>query len=166
MSSSDRPRPPSRRAALLGFAALAGCGFAPVYGPDSAALALRDSVAVDAPQTVDGYRLRRALEDRLGRAAPPAFRLSLSYDVTESATAITPGGTASRSTLAGVVRYALRAEGGEAVLVQGQVDSFASYATTGTTVATRAAAEDARARLAMGLADLLVTRLTLSAPGR
>lgn len=164
MSLSDRPRPPTRRAALIGLAALAGCGFVPVYGPGGAGQALLGSVAVDVPQTVDGFRLRQAVEDRLGPVARPAYRLTLSYDVIEAANAITPDGTASRMNLTGTVRYILRAEGGETALTMGQVDSFISYTTTGTTVATRAAADDARLRLAVALADQLLARLAIAAP--
>ena len=160
MSSSDRL---CRRSLLLGTLALGGCGFTPVYGPDGPALALRDSVTVEGPDTVDGYQLRQHLQDQLGRATAPAYTLSVTLDITEDSGAITADGTISRFTLTGQSTYALRASGSETVLAQGSVDSFTSYAATGTTVATRSAADDARDRLTRILADLVMTRLVIAA---
>ena len=44
-------------------------------------------------------------------------------------------------------------------VARGQVSSFTSYSTTGTTIATLAAEQDAHKRLARLLADQVVTRL-------
>ena len=44
-------------------------------------------------------------------------------------------------------------------ITSGTVEAFTSYAATGSTVATQAAEDDARARLAVLLADMIVTRM-------
>ena len=51
-----------------------------------------------------------------------------------------------------------------ATVTKGQVSTFTSYSTTGTTVATLTAEYDARQRLARMLADQVVTRLLAAAP--
>ncbi|WP_330449555.1 hypothetical protein FLP41_04955 [Paracoccus marcusii] len=51
------------------------------------------------------------------------------------------------------------------MITQGRVSSFTSYSTTGTTISTLAAEGDARERLALMLADQVVTRLLAAASG-
>ncbi len=148
-----------RRAALLSLVAVSACGFAPVYAPGNAASALRGATAFEAPDTVAGFRLRARLEDRLGRSSAPQYNLRVDLDIGEDSVAITPEGDITRVTLPGAARYALTNSDG-ILRTSGQVNSFTSYSTTGTTVATGAAANDARDRLAIILADLIVTRLT------
>lgn len=152
---------PTRRRALVALAAFAGlgaCGFTPVYGPGSAALALRGRVTITAPRTVEGYRLLSRLEERLGRPDGATLALDVTLDIARDRVAVAEDGSITRFTLPGEATFALRDAGG-VVLVSGTVDAFTSYSTTGTTVATRAAETDARARLAMILADLIMTRL-------
>jgi LPS-assembly lipoprotein len=151
----------SRRSALLGLVALTGCGFTPVYAPDSTASALRDSVQITAPATVEGYALLQALRDRLGNGAAPNYALTVTLDITEVAAATTPAGNTTRYTLPGKATYNLTTLEGTP-LVSGAVDSFTSYSATGTTVATSTAQADARARLAQILADQIVTRLSVA----
>lgn len=151
----------SRRAALMGLLAVAGCGFTPVYAPGSTASTLRGQVQITAPETVEGYRLLQALRDRLGRAATPAYDLQVSLDITQVAAATTAEGSTSRYTMPGRATYVLTTLSGE-VLAEGDVDTFTSYSATGTTVATSAAEADARARLAALLADQIVTRLSVA----
>ena len=150
-----------RRIALLGLLALAGCGFTPVYGPGSTARALRDSVQITAPETVEGYRLLQALRDRLGDSTGTAYDLSVTLDISEVAAATTPDGSTTRYTLPGRASYVLTTLAG-ITLTQGTVDSFTSYSATGTTVATSTAQADARARLAQLLADQIVARLAIA----
>lgn len=110
------------------------------------------------PATPAGYRLRSRLEDRLGRAERPTWGLAVDLDVAEEATAIAADGSQTRFTLLGRARWRLiDAEG--AAVAAGEERAFTAYSTTATTVATDAAAEDARDRLATMLADQLVIRL-------
>lgn len=145
----------------MAFVAVAGCGFTPVYAPGGAALALRDSVGVVAADTPFDYRLRTALEDRLGLAGSPVYTLTVETEVDEIEAAITPDGSITRFNLPGEAIWVLSDAATGAELATGAVDSFTAYSTTGTTVATRTAEQDARDRLAITLADLIVARLVV-----
>jgi LPS-assembly lipoprotein len=48
---------------LLGALALSGCGFTPVYGPESGARTLLNTVEVDPPRDREGYLLVRHIEE-------------------------------------------------------------------------------------------------------
>ncbi len=158
------PEVPTRRAALLGCLALGACGFTPAYAPNGAARALRQSVDIStASDTVFDYRLRTALEDRLGGATTPLYDLRLETRIDEVSAAITPGGSVTRYNLTGRTDYLLAERASGLELARGSVTSFTGYSATGTTVATRAAADDARDRLAEALADLVVNRLIMAA---
>lgn len=156
----------SRRRALgafAGFAALSACGFTPVYAPGGAALALQGKVAITAPATVEGFRLRAQLEERLGRAEGATYALDVALMIDRDRVAVAEDGTVTRFTLPGEATFTLRGTDG-AVLASDTVSAFTSYSTTGTTVATRAAEMDARARLAVILAELILTRLLAFTP--
>ena len=71
---------------------------------------------------------------------------------------ITPSGAITRYTLKGRASYALvRLENGQTV-TSGSVDSFTSWSTSGSTVATLSAEQDAHRRLMIILADQVVAR--------
>lgn len=156
--SSDRTPRLSRRAALLGLVGVAGCGFAPVYGSGGTASALRNTVRVTAPRSVDGFRFGQALEGQLGRATSPSYDLTVTLDIGSAPVAIASDNSATRITLPGKATYVLTGPDGAAVAT-GSVDAFTGYSATGSTVATRAAETDARERLVVILADMIVTRL-------
>ncbi len=159
MSWSDRRRALGLLAALP---LLAACGFAPVYGPGRAGGPLQGRLRPDDPDTEDAFRLNARLEDRLGRPGASALRLAHEISVTEDAGLATADRSASRIRLLGTVRY--RVLEGERLLTEGHAEGFTAYSTTATPLATRAAAEDARRRLMVLLADGMVTRLQASAP--
>lgn len=153
--------PPVRRAALLGcLLVLGACGFAPAFAPDGPTLPLREQVeVVTTDTTAFDYRLREALSWRLGRPVSPTYRLLIESEVDEVSAAITPGGSVTRFNLPGKAAFTLTDRATGEVRATGTVTSFTGYSATGTTVATRSAADDARDRLAVQLADLIVTRL-------
>ena len=70
----------------------------------------------------------------------------------------------TRYSLNGSADFRLTDAASGATVTEGQVSSFTSYSTTGTTVATLTAEYDARQRLARMLADQVVTRLLAAAP--
>lgn len=144
---------------------LAGCGFAPAYGPAGAGSALQDRVAVEAPGTPDGFLLRARLEDRLGRAREGALRLGVGLSVEEVAAAVTPEGAITRFDLVGRAPWRLADAGGE-TLAEGTASAFTGYSATETTVASGAGEADARERLTVLLADAVVARLLLLPPER
>ncbi|EYD73327.1 LPS assembly lipoprotein LptE [Limimaricola hongkongensis] len=153
---------PTRRAALLGALALGGCGFAPAYGPGSDAARLRGRVAVEVPATVSGYLLRARLIDRLGPAREAAYRLDVDTSEQSEQAAISADGAVLRYRLLGRATFALRPAGGGTALAEGTVEAFAGYSSTLGTVASGAAERDARERLAVLLADQVMTRLLVT----
>jgi LPS-assembly lipoprotein len=144
---------------VAAFCLVAGCGFTPVYGPGGPGAALRDAVTVEAGETVLDYRLRVALEDRLGTGS--AYRLAVATRVDEVQAAVTSEGTITRFNLVGVAEWVLRDAAG-AEVARGEVRGLTGYLTTGSTVATEAAARDASGRLAVILADQIVARLAMA----
>lgn len=145
--------------------ALSGCGFAPLYGPDGSGGALRGATAITAPQTVEGYRLLSRIEDRLGPVATARWHLTVTLAVGSETAAVSSTGVISRTNLTGDATYRLTDLAG-ALLAEGRVSGFTGFGTGGSTVATAAAEADARDRLAVILADAILTRLSvLDLPG-
>jgi LPS-assembly lipoprotein len=148
---------------MLAALPLAACGFAPAYAPGSAANGLRGAVEMAEPRNPEAYDLVVRLEERLGRPAAPAYDLSYQIDLREIDLAISQANAITRYNVEGEVRYSLRRRADEAVVSEGELRSFTSYAASGTTVATDAARIDARRRLMRLLADQMVTRILADA---
>lgn len=155
----------NRRAFLLSLAALplAGCGFQPVYGTGSPASNLRDRIAYRAPNTPEGFRLRARLEDRLGRVEQGDYLLTVQLDIEEVAVVISSDQDTNRYNLPGTADWVLTRPGDDAPVASGTAETFTAYSAFGTTVATQEAQDDARDRLAIALADLVVTDLMMAA---
>lgn len=143
----------------LSSLALAACGFSPAYGPGGVGSALRGSIELPDPQDRDGYDFHNRLRDRLGDPTAPRYRLVYSLSSEPVGAGILPSGAITRYTLTGRARYNLVALDGGAILTSGQVESFTSWSTSGSTVATLSAEADAHRRLMVILADQLMTRL-------
>lgn len=146
-----------RRGFLLGALALGACGFEPVHAPGSDAL--RGKIEFAAPTDRNAFDYVAQLERRLGRAAAATLDLSYDITVTRAGGGYTPDGAITRFTLEGVARFVVIDRATGAQKGAGRVQSFTSYATTGTTVATMTAETDAHKRLMVILADQTVTRL-------
>jgi LPS-assembly lipoprotein len=153
-----------RRAVIFGALALAGCGFTPAYGPGGGAAELRGRIALAPPGDKLTFDLRARLEDRLGVAEAPLYRLDYVISLQNTGVAITPDGSVTRYNMTGRVAWKLVEPSGGAVRLEGSAQSFTSYSATGSTVAGLAAEEDALARLMVILADQIVTRLIAAAP--
>lgn len=153
----------NRRTLLLTAVALAGCGFAPAYGPGGGAAGLLGRIAPDAPENRDDFALVRRLAERFGPAEAARYRLAYAVQTEAIGQAITPDNATTRYALTGTAGYTLHDAGTDAVLLTGQVTSFTSWSATGSTVSTLAAEEDAHRRLMRMLADQIVTRLLASA---
>ena len=152
-----------RRTFLLMPLALAACGFTPVYGPGGTGTALQGKVLVDAPDDRDGYLLVRRLEERLGRAAQPEYRLSYTLGTAQQGQAVTATGDITRYAIIANAQYTLRRADDDAIVASGRVRSFTGYSATGSTVETLAAERDARERLMVILADQITARLFATA---
>jgi len=161
MSSYDR-----RLFLLAGLAALAGCGFAPAYGPGGGGATLRGQIEVAEPDTRAGYLLTRDLESRLGRSSMARYALAPEITLDTEAIAIDRRNVAGRFNILGSVRYALTDRQTGETVTTGTVDSFTAYSARGTPVATRVARRDAETRLMTILADQIVTRLLATGPDR
>jgi len=146
---------------LLAASPLAGCGFAPVYGPGSVAGDLQNRLAFRAPDTAEGFRLRARLEDRLGRVERGDYLLVVELEIREVAIVITSSQDINRYNLPGIARWQLFEDGSDSAFASGRVETFTAYSAFGTTVASEEAREDARNRLAIALADLVITDLAL-----
>ncbi|MBL4918102.1 LPS assembly lipoprotein LptE [Szabonella alba] len=155
MSSSDR------RTFLAFFPAgvLAGCGFAPAYGPGGPGLKLQNAVLADAPRDGFGFNLVKRLEERLGPAQAARYGLSYEIGLKSTGVAITTDNAITRYNLNGVVDWTLRDLGTDTQLAAGRAESFTSHSATGSTVAGLAAEGDAQRRLMRILADQIVTQL-------
>lgn len=153
----------NRRLFLISSAALAGCGFAPAFGPGGAATRLQGTVLVDEPKDRPGYLLTRRFEERLGRASPGRYGLSYAVTLGDAPIAISATNAVTRYNKLGSVIWALRDLQTDKVLISGKADSFTSYSASGTTVATQAAERDAEERLMAILTDRIVTRLIAEA---
>lgn len=148
----------SRRGVLLAALALPACGFAPVYGPGGTGTRLQDKVRTADPRTPDDFAFAGRIAERLG---PDGTRYELDWRLRIAVVpqAITPDEITTRYSLNGTASYVLTEIASGRTVARGQVSSFTSYSTTGTTIATLAAEQDAHKRLARLLADQVVTRL-------
>ncbi len=144
--------------------ALAGCGFSPMLAPGTGGNALLGRVEVGAPADKDAFDLVDRLEQRLGRADAPAFRLTYAISTGVQGLGVTPEGATTRYNLDGRVTYVLLDLATDEAVSSGRVESFTSWSATGSTLSTLSAEEDARRRLMHILADQIVTRLLAAAP--
>ncbi|MEN9061795.1 MULTISPECIES: LPS assembly lipoprotein LptE [Ponticoccus] len=153
-----------RRTLLLGALGLGACGFSPVYGPGGSGDALHDAVLLEAPETTEAYLYSRRFEERLGRAAASApYRLSVTFEIEESAVGSTSAGEDTRYRLIGRARFRLIEVATGQQVHSAATNAFTGYSTTGSTVATRASERAARERLMTMLADQTVDDLVLAA---
>ncbi len=153
--SSD---PFSRRTLLLGLFALSGCGFAPIYGAGNG---MREQITFESDDTVAGYRLNERLEERLGFSAAPRYVLRTSIRYNERAAAITSEGDTARLNVIGSADWVLTDIASGARVDAGKVEGFTSYSAIGSTIATQSTRDDALERLAILLADRIVSRLSV-----
>ena len=152
----------ARICALLVILSLSACGFEPVYGPGGAGTVLQNRVLVDQPDDRAGFFMVRRLEERLGRASDPAFRLAVDLAISEEARAIDPEGDIRRFHVIASATYTLIEAGTGAVIQTDTVDNFVGYSATSTTVATLTARRNAQERLITILADEIVLQLQAS----
>lgn len=151
-----------RRHLLLSLAALplAGCQFRPVYGPGGSGEVIRNQIRVADPSTRMEFELVARLEDRLGTGS--TYDLSYEIDTSQRNVVVDGAENIDRINLSGTLSYSVRQ--GSLVVQSGDVSTFTAYATTASPVATESARRDAQDRLAVALADQLVTRLIAGAP--
>jgi LPS-assembly lipoprotein len=166
MLSSNRRAFLTRLAALPVLVLFAGCEFTPVYGTGGATSTLRGRIAYRAPNTPEGFRLRSRLEDRLGRVERGDYLLTVQLEIQEEAIVISSAQDINRFNLPGKANWILTEAGDNKPLASGIAQTFTAYSAFGTIVATREAQDDARNRLAVALADLIVTDIIVTSTDR
>lgn len=122
---------------------------------------MRGMIAFSVNDSVAGFRLRERLEGRLGHVVTPRYRLRVNVRTRERAAAITSGGDTARRNIIGTANWTLTQSVGGARIETGRVEAFTSYSATGSTVATQSTQDDAEARLAIILADMIVSRVLI-----
>lgn len=152
----------SRRKFLLAGAAtlgLAACGFTPVHAPGGPGQRLQGKVRAADPRTIEDFAFVRRITERLGPPEAEDYELAYNLRLASVPQAITTRQITTRYALNGSADFTLTRIATGQVVAQGQVNNFTSYSTTGTTIATMSAEQDAHDRLARMLADQVVTRL-------
>ena len=145
------------------LAAVAACGFTPVYGPGAQGRGLLNSIEVQEQTSREGFLLVRQLEERLGRATEPQYRLTLDLTTSEAGLAVDPAGDIERFHVVGGLNYALISDATGTEVLSGHVNDFTGYSSSGSPVATLASRRDAYERLMVILADQVTARLIATA---
>ncbi len=155
----------NRRTLIVALASLplGACNFTPVYGPGGSGRVIRNQIRVAAPDTRLEFELVARLEDRLGIGS--AYDLSYALDTSQRNIAIDEAENIDRINVVGSLAFTVTEAATGRVVETGDVSSFTAYATTASPVATASARRDAEDRLAVVLADQLVSRLIAGAPG-
>ncbi len=149
---------------FLSLPVLGACGFTPVLAPGGSAAGMRGSFLIGAPGDRFEYVLVGRLLERLGQPNGPRYGLTLALQTDRQGLAIDEANNITRYNLTGRLGYTVTLLGSEETAATGEVTNFTSYSTTGSPVSTRTAERDAYDRLMVSLADLLVSRLLVTAP--
>ena len=157
----------NRRHILLAAGAtplLAACGFEPVYKEGSVAAGLRGQIAISVLEGRNGFEMRERLEERLGFAADDAkYLLEYTLEVTSEDLTVSTDAEITRFNLEGLSEFTITDRITGAQVFSDSVRSFTAYSATSETYPTRVAEKDANIRLAQALAELMVTRLSITA---
>ena len=149
----------------LSLAALAGCGFAPVYAPGGSADGLRGAVTVAAPSDANSYELVKRLEERLGRNLSAPYALDYTITTRSEDVGVTPRQEITRTQILGAIEFSVTSNATGEVVESGSLSNFTAYSTEGSTVSTASVERDANRRLMVSLADMMVTRFTATYAG-
>ncbi|WP_417269368.1 LPS assembly lipoprotein LptE [Celeribacter sp.] len=152
----------NRRSFLMtatAFGGLAGCGFAPVYGPNGRASVLREAVELTAPDTREDYTFVRAVEAQLGAARTPRFKLDYKISTDEDSIGLTRDQEINRYHVTGEVDFTLTDQASGTVISSGKVTAFSAYSASESTFAALSATRDAYERLTVQLADKTVAKI-------
>ncbi|MCK4861885.1 MAG: hypothetical protein KAS85_08260 [Rhodobacteraceae bacterium] len=142
--------------------ALSACGFTPIYSDGSAAEQMHGRIALGSFDGLEGFQMREQLESRLGTATAATHRLDVALTVDSVGVAITQDGSITRYNLSGIGEFAITQLGG-GIVFKDSVTAFTAYNATASAYATRIAEQDANRRMAVTIADKIVTRLATSA---
>jgi len=159
-------RPVSAATALVVAVLLAGCGFQPLYGQNSAGNVESEfkNVKIEAISGRVGQQLHNYLLDRInreGRPANPHYLLSVDLDVQQVRLGFERDDTATRSKVVVMADVRLRDITTGEVLLSRSARSTTSYNIVDSAVATRSAELDAIDRAAREVGDEIRLMLSL-----
>lgn len=152
-------------AALSLVVALSGCALQPIYagganGPVASRLALIDVPAIPGRE---GWLVRNALNDRLGRSAASGtsqYRLDVVLDDQVEGLGLLTDDTIGRERRILRARYQLIELGSGTILIDATAGSDAGIDVVGSEFATIAAEQTALENLSQEVADQIVVRIT------
>lgn len=149
----------------LAALALVACGFTPMHAERPAGETPGLAVAVDTIPGSAGFVLRERLVERLGTPSQPDYRLSVALELRDEGAAVTREDITTRYIVTGTASYRLQPLGRPDEALEGAVSAQTAYSApaddTASAFASRAAALDARERVAQTLADRIVLRLSV-----
>jgi LPS-assembly lipoprotein len=159
-----------RAVALMPLAALAGCGFKPLYGQTGGAttdVSVSDSLAsvrVTPMRDRVGQQMHNFLRDRLnpyGQPAAPLYKLQVELRESVDEVGVRRDETATRANLKLTANFVLQAVADGAELTSGSSVSTTSFDILDEAFATTVSEEDARERALREVADDIRRRLAV-----
>lgn len=144
------------RRSLLAALALAGCGFRPALGP-TGVLPRRGMIALQGPQSRDGYAVLQELELRLGAPNAPSHQLTFSISMARERVIDDGAQSTQRDHLRGEAGWILL-EGGQEK-ARGTARRFVTLDVGNGLIKDTASADSAQARLASALADEILRQV-------
>lgn len=152
-------------ASLAALALLSACGLQPIYAGGSNGVVARGlaGIEVTAIEGQEGWLMRNALEDRLGRSngsAASLYRLDVLLDDRLEGLGLLTDDTIGRERRTLRARYQLVEIATGAILVDATAGSDAGIDVVGSEYATIAAEQTALENLTEVVADQIVVRLT------
>ncbi len=148
---------------LTSTALLGGCGFTPIYSEGSAADGLRGTIEIVPGKGREVFTMRERLVERYGFSNTPKYRLSFTYKAESEGLAVSTSAEVTRFNLDGTSDFKVVDAQTGVLLLSGTVKSKTAYSATSETFPTRVAEQDAQSRLALALADQIVTRVSATA---
>ena len=149
--------------ALLPAAALAGCGFQPMYGgPGRATLAEMGTIRVDQPRDRLSQLVRNEIVKRISPRGEPSvvhYRLSYSTRLTEFQLAVQDDDSITRFNLRLTVEVWLLEIASGKVIYRDKTRAVGGYNAVNSEFATLAARDDTTDRVARATAEEIVTLL-------
>lgn len=153
--------------------ALAGCGFAPVYGERPAnaptQIALDNVEVAPIAEKLLGLEMRNGLIDRInpnGEPASPLYRLEVNLNAQRGGVLVQPDASITRYDYILTARYKLIGLEKNETLASGTTSARASYNVVESEYATLIAQQDAGKRAARTLSDDVAMRIALYFSGK
>lgn len=150
-------------AALVASLVLGGCGFKPIYSEGSAASELHGKIKIESGKGREFFEMRERLIARFGFSDNPTYTLVFTYNVESDGLAVSGTAEITRYNLKGRSAFKVMDSATDKVLFGATVKSTTAYSATSETYPTQVAEQDALSRLALAMADQIVTRVSSTA---